>query len=160
MFDFLGRGKHRADKAAADTGPSTMPQAMPLSATKLEMVRMTLHGVLKMNGIPANWIAGEVIPLHIPGQGEALLLQLEIMHWHDALILHAPILQHELLEGLKRFDQQSDSTRYLISWKFSPDCGCPHTQLPAPTFWNEAAAEEDDDDDQGFAATQIHDLRP
>jgi hypothetical protein len=113
------------------------------------------------------------------------------MHWHDALVLHAPILQYELLAGLKRFDQQADKTRYLISWKFSPDCGCPHTQMPDPTSWNDpttvklgpvsahpvqpnaraaranasfelppAAPEDDDDDDQGFAATQIHDIRP
>ena len=139
MFEFLGRGKAKADKSAVDAGPSTLAQTVSLSATQREMVRMTLHGVLKLNGIPGNWIAGEVIPIRIPGQGDALLIQLEVMHWHDALVMHAPAFQRELLEGLSRFDPQADNTRYLFSWKFSPGCGCPHTDMPEPGFWSAPA---------------------
>lgn len=189
MFEFLGRGKNKTEKSAADHGPSTMPQTVQFGATQIEMVRMTLHGVLKVHGIPGTWIAGEVIPVHIPGLGEALLVQLEIMHWHDALVLHAPAFQQALLDGLRRFDPHANQTRYLFSWKFSPHCGCPHRQLPEPGFWNAsekvtlapiAAAvpqpmtvaappkapfdlplsEADrDDDDNGFAPTQMHDVR-
>ena len=136
MFEFLGRGKAKSDKSAADAGPSTLAQTVSLSATQREMVRMTLHGVLKLNGIPPNWIAGEVIPIRIPGQGDALLIQLEVMQWNDTLVMHAPAFQKELLEGLSRFDPQADNTRYLFSWKFSPDCGCPHTEMPEPGFWS------------------------
>ena len=135
MFEFLGLGKHKAGKSAPDNGPSTAPQTVHLSATQLEMVRMTLHGVLKLNGIPGTWLSGEVIPVHLPGQGEALLLQLEVVHWHDALVLHAPAFQQAMLDGLRRFDPNADRTRYLFSWKFSPDCGCPHVHLPAPGYW-------------------------
>jgi hypothetical protein len=193
MFEFLGRGKAKTDKAAADAGPSTLAQTVPLSATQREMVRMTLHGVLKLNGIPGNWIAGEVIPVRIPGQGEALLIQLEVMHWHDALVLHAPAFQKDLLDGLSRFDPHTDRSRYLFAWKFSPDCGCPHTAMPEPGFWNASASPrlgpvgasaarsvprpkpaptpakapikrpshpvDDDDDDNGFAATQMSEIR-
>jgi hypothetical protein len=56
MFDFLSRGKPKTDKAASDHGPVTAPQTVHLNATQLEMVRMTLHGVLKLNGIPGTWI--------------------------------------------------------------------------------------------------------
>jgi len=135
MFEFLGRGKHKTDRSVADHGPSTQPQTVQLNATQIEMVRMTLHGVLKLHGIPGTWIAGEVIPVRIPGQGEALLLQLEVMHWHDALVLHAPAFQQAMLDGLKRFDPHADQTRYLFSWKFSPHSGCPHVHLPEPDFW-------------------------
>lgn len=135
MFEFLGRGKRQNDKSSGDNGPSTMPQTVQLSATQIEMVRMTLHGVLKLHGIPGTWVAGEVIPVHIPGQGEALLLQLEVRHWHDALVLHAPALEHALLDGLRRFDPRADQTHYLFAWKFSPDCGCPHIHLPPADFW-------------------------
>lgn len=188
MFDFLGRGKPKADHPVADPGPSTLPQPAPLSATQREMVRMTLHGVLRMHGIPGSWVGGEVIPIVIPGKASALLLQLEIMHWHDALVLHAPALQEALLAGLKRFDPHADKTQYLFSWKFSPDCGCPHTDLPEPSFWNvskqsavppvmaapvvaavaatipfdlppSAMDNAESDDDDGFAPTQIHESR-
>lgn len=135
MFEFLGRGKHKSDKSAADHGPSTQFQTVQLNATQIEMVRMTLHGVLKLHGIPGTWVTGEVIPVRIPGQGEALLLQLEVKHWHDALVLHAPAFQQAMLDGLKRFDPHADQTHYLFAWKFSPDCGCPHVHLPEADFW-------------------------
>lgn len=135
MFEFLGLGRKKAKKSVPDHGPITAPQTVHLSATQLEVVRMTLHGVLKLNGIPGEWISGEVIPIHLPGQGEALLLQLEVTHWHDALVLHAPAFQQALMEGLHRFDPKAGSTRYLFSWKFSPNCGCPHVHLPAPEYW-------------------------
>ena len=158
MFEFLGRGKRKSGTSADDHGPDTQPQTVQLSATQIEMVRLTLHGVLKLHGIPGSWIAGEVIPVHIPGQGEALLLHLEVMHWHDALVLHAPAFQQAMLDGLKQFDPQTDQTRYLFAWKFSAHSGCPHLQLPEPDFWTtgERTQDGDDaDDDHGFAPTQI-----
>ena len=135
MFEFFGLGKKKAAKPARDNGPPTAPQTVHLSATQLEVLRMTLHGVLKLNGIPGDWLSGEVIPVHLPGQGEALLLQLEVTHWHDALVLHAPAFQQALMDGLNRFDPKAGRTRYLFSWKFSPNCGCPHVHLPAPEYW-------------------------
>jgi hypothetical protein len=187
MFEFLGRGKHKADKSAAgDPGPSTQFQTVQLSATQIEVVRMTLHGVLKLHGIPGTWITGEVMPVHIPGQGNGVLLQLEVRHWHDALVLHAPALERAVLDGLKRFDPQAAQTRYLFAWKFSAQSGCPHIHLPEPDFWTTServvlapiaapspqtvAARapstahinlphdgDDPDDDHGFAPTQIRD---
>lgn len=189
MFEFLGRSKNKTERSATDPGPSTMPQTVQFSATQIEMVRMTLHGVLKVHGIPGTWISGEVVPVHVPGQGDALLLQLEIMHWHDALVLHAPAFQQALLDGLQRFDRHANQTHYLFTWKFSPNCGCPRKQLPEPGFWNaservtlapitaavaqsmtepstvppkvhfELPLRDDDDDDDGFAPTQLHDIR-
>jgi hypothetical protein len=138
MFDFLNRGRAKVDKP--DSGPSTMPQTVQTNSTQRDMARLTLHHILKHHGIPAHWIAGELVPIRIPGDGVAVLLQLEIMHWHDSLVLHAPALQEELLQGLRRFDPASNGTRYLFTWKFSPDCGCPHTQLPEPAFWTGATA--------------------
>lgn len=138
MFEFLSRGRAKADRT--DPGPSTMPQTVQTNATQRDMARLTLHHILKHHGIPAHWIAGELVPIHIPGQGDASLLQLEIMHWHDSLVLHAPALQQELLAGLRRFDPATSGTRYLFTWKFSPDCGCPHTQLPEPGFWSAPAS--------------------
>jgi hypothetical protein len=135
MFEFLGRGKNKTANAESDPGPSTMPQTVQLGPTQLEMVRLTLHSVLKLNGIPGTWISGEVIPINIPGQGEALLLQLKVNYWHDALVLHATALERALLEGLRSFDPLADPTRYIISWKFSSRSGCPYIHLPLPVFW-------------------------
>jgi hypothetical protein len=138
MFEFLNRNRGKADKT--DPGPSTMPQTVQTNSTQRDMARLTLHHILKHHGIPVHWIAGELVPIHIPGEGDAMLLQLEIMHWHDGLVLHAPALQQELLAGLRRFDPATSGSRYLFSWKFSPNCGCPHTKLPEPGFWKAPAS--------------------
>lgn len=140
MFEFLGRHKSKGGKTAPDHGPSTMPQTVQSDVTQRDLARLTLHHILKHHGIPAQWVAADLAPVHIPGQGDALLMQLEIMHWHDALVLHAPALQQELLDSLRRFDPTSNSAHYLFAWRFSPDCGCPHTQLPEPGFWGKGQA--------------------
>ncbi len=186
MFEFLSRGRAKGEKKGPDAGPSTMPQTMQFSATQRDMARLTLQHLLRHHAIPATWIRGELVPIHIPGQGDALLLQLEILQWNDALVLHAFALQNELLQGLRRFDPASNGTRYLFSWKFHPECGCPHTVLPAAAFWTEQAntaaaptaapaavastapadasalapsllLPDTGDDDHGFAPTQIRD---
>ncbi|MBK6323195.1 MAG: hypothetical protein IPF38_13760 [Burkholderiales bacterium] len=176
MFEFLGRHKSKGGKTAPDHGPSTMPQTVQSDVTQRDLARLTLHHILKGHGIPADWVTADLAPVHVPGQGDALLMQLEIMHWHDALVLHAPTLQQEMLDGLLRFDPTSNSAHYLFTWKFSPDCGCPHTHMPDPDFWIKEGAlqaaktapaanipvdlptsNENDDDDHGFAPTQIPD---
>lgn len=186
MLSFLGLGRSKSDKSDSAEGPDTVPQIGQLSGTQREMVRFALHNVFKRHGIPADWIAGEIVPVHIPGHGEALLLQLEIMKWNDALMLYAPAIQQELFDELRRFDPDASRARYLFSWKFSPNCQCPHTRMPEPGFWSAlkptaasarspqglvshalpssgvpaaTQAADDADDDHGFPATQFHDAR-
>lgn len=171
MFEFLNRGRGKGDKKTPDAGPSTTLQTIQFSATQRDLARLTLLHLLRHHAIPASWVRSELEPIHIPGEGQALLLQLEVMHWNDALVLHALALQNELLQGLRRIDPASNGTRYLFSWKFHPDCGSPYTQLPAPDFWSNQAdatpairpaapAASLDDDDHGFAPTQIHHQGP
>ncbi len=178
MFEFLGRGRAKSDQSATDPGPSTMPMlGVHNSATQREMVRFALHNVLKRHGIPSDWLACEVMPVHISGHGEALILQMEVLQWRDALVLHGPALQRELLDELLRFDPEAGPAHYLFTWRFAEDCNCPHTQLPQPDFWAKIAAAAptpaipavqvitslpdhgDDDDDHGFAPTQIRDAK-
>jgi hypothetical protein len=116
---------------------------------------------------------------------EGILLQLVVQHWHPGFGLYAPALQHELMDGLKRFDPHATPSKYHVHWKFSLDCGCPHTSLPDSSFWAASPAtadspkpalqaqstpvpppkfdlpnspDDDDDLDNGFAATQMHDM--
>ena len=158
MFEFLGLKKSKPGKAGEDHGADTQPQTVQLDASRIEVVRMTLDGVLKLHGIPDTWLTVEAVPVRIPGQGEALLLQLEVKHWHDGMVLHAPALEQALLGGLRGFDPEGEETRYLFSWQFSPQCGCPHTHLPEPDFWT-TSDDGDSDDDHGFAATLAPETR-
>ena len=104
------------------------------------MVRLTLHSVLRQRGIPGNWLTCEIIPVQIAGQGDAVLVQLVVLKWHDALMQYAPALQQGILEGLKHFDANANASKYHFSWAFAPDCGCPHAKFPEPSVWNTGTA--------------------
>lgn len=184
MLEFLGFRRTKRDTTEhVDTLPATrpLPGEYP-TPTQREMVRLTLHTMLKRHGIPAAWLGAEVGPFPTDDDPESVLLQLVIQHWHPGFGLYAPALQSELMEGLKRFDPAANTTRYHIHWKFAADCGCPHSALPATRYWTSSAPvvdttaqmqlmparkpkfdlpdpREDDDPDTGFAATQMHDIR-
>lgn len=143
MFDFLSRSRTKPDKTPPMAVPApTAPAASPASpsTTQREMVRLTLHNVLRHNGIPGNWISCDMVPIQLPQHGNTLLLQLVVHHWHDALMHYAVALQQEFLAGLKHFDPHVDPQSYVFSWKFAPDCGCPHTQFPAHAVWSTPAS--------------------
>ncbi len=137
MLEFLGFGRNKAE--AVDAG-DTLPVPRPVPSeyptpTQREMLRMTLHTLLKRHGIPATWLGVEMLAHPTPDEPDGILLQLIIGHWHPGFGLYAPALQHELLEGLKRFDASATASKYLLHWKFAADCGCPHHSLPEASYW-------------------------
>lgn len=184
MLEFLGFGRGKGDATEhADTQPATrpVPGEYPTPMQR-EMVRLTLHTLLKRQGIPAAWLGAELSTHPTSSDPDAIALLLVIHHWHPGFGLYAPAIQTELMDGLKRFDPAATAARYLIHWKFSADCGCPHSALPDTSYWTSPAPvaaavlqmqampahkpkfrmpdpREDDDPDNGFAATQMHDIR-
>lgn len=142
MFDFLGRGRSKSASDSPVVRQATHHRTPPpaASATQREMVRLTLHNVLRQRGIPGNWLTCEITPIQIAGRGDAVLVQLVVLKWHDALMPYAPALQQGILEGLKHFDANATASKYHFSWAFAPDCGCPHTKFPEPSVWNTGAA--------------------
>jgi hypothetical protein len=184
MLEFLGFGRSKNEvHDNTDTIPATrpMPGEYP-TPTQREMVRLTLHTLLKRHGIPATWLSAEMGAFPTGFDPEAILIQLVIQHWHPGFGLYAPALQSELMDGLKRFDPAANATRYHIHWKFAAESGCPHNALPDSSYWTSPAPvaaavlqmqampahkpkfdlpdpDDDDDSDNGFAATQMHDIR-
>lgn len=223
MLDFLGFGRAKAEGQAKDgnedsqdTIPATRPAADEFpTATQREMVRLTLHTLLKRHGLPGGSVGAELSAFSNPIEPEALLLQLVVMKWHEGFVRYAPALQKELLDGLKRFDPSATANKYVIVWRYAPNSGYPEVHLPDASYWSHtegheapvsAAAplshplervsavaplagpslrqpkpmppthfdladgphdhppgnhddDDDDDRDNGFAATQLHDIR-
>ncbi len=184
MLDFFGFGRAKGDSTEhSDTLPATRPAPGEYpTPTQREMVRLTLHTLLKRHGIPATWLGAEMGAFPTAFDADGVLIQLVVQHWHPGFGLYAPAIQNELMEGLKRFDPTANTTRYHMHWKFSADCGCPHSALPESSYWTSPAPvaaavlqmqpmpthkpkfelpdpREDDDPDNGFAATQMHDIR-
>lgn len=150
MFKIFGFGRKPA-AATVNAGPAAEADAAVGPASVLpgnsrlhsnvqrELVRVVLKDTLRMHGIPAGWISGEVTVAPDKAGGEVLSVQLVVMKWNEALLRFAPAFERQLLLGLDRFDPQIDHSGYVVSWRFAPDCGCPFTQMPDPQFWTKAS---------------------
>lgn len=105
-----------------------------------ELIRVVLKDTLRLQGIPLSWLACEVIVIaRAPGQ-EYLHIQIIIMKWNEQLLRYAPALQQQLLLGLDRFDPSVDHSKYIVSWRFAPNCASPFTQMPHPGVWIQSTA--------------------
>lgn len=135
MFEFL-KQKPPQHLDTSLMQPSAQP---PHTDLRRELIRVVLKDTLRRHGIPFHWLACEVIISRAPGE-EEMHIQLVILKWHDQLLQHAQALQQQLLLGLDRFDPSVDHSKYIISWRLSPDCDCPVRDMPAPGFWLQQAA--------------------
>lgn len=143
MFGFLNIGRSRHDRHNAEK--TEVPSAVPHStqqhtATRRELIRVVLRDTLRMHGIPTEWISCGLISQSRRPDDDAPLIQLVILKWNASLLQFAPALEQQLLLGLDRFDPVTDHSKYMVSWKFAPDCGCPFTTLPDPAFWSAVPA--------------------
>ena len=166
LFKFLGWGQAQPARPRNSGSPSTpsapLSPAGPFDNTQQhgdvqrELVRVVLKDTLRQHGIPSSWIGCEVTALSrrvssgpghnaAPGasQGpaprEPLLVHLIVMKWNDALVHFAPALQQQLMLALDRFEPVVDHSNYIVSWRFTPQSGCPYTRMPEPMFWSQDA---------------------
>lgn len=147
MFDFLKsrrlKNEHPPSVAPIPVSSSSNQQH---SNVRRELIRVVLKDTLRLHGIPLGWLACEVITIaRAPGK-EELHIQLVVMKWDEQLLRYASALQQQLLLGLDRFDPSVDHSRYIVSWRFAPDCGCPFTRMPNPTFWHKGAMRQADEE--------------
>ncbi len=137
MFDFF---KTKVPKHG-DTTTSAPPSSGAANSTqqrgniRRELVRVVLKDTLRLHGVPLDWLACEVSSVTRSGGDADLRVELVIMKWQEKLLRYIPALSQQLLLGLDRFDPTVDHSRYLVSWRFSPDCGCPFMQMPEPVYW-------------------------
>lgn len=115
---------------------SRLPDNTPQNNTvRRELIRVVLKDTLRLQGIPFGWLACEVIVIaRAPGE-EDLHIQLGVMKWSEQLMRFAAALQQQLLLDLDRFEPAVDHSKYIVSWRFSPECGCPFTNMPDPKTW-------------------------
>jgi hypothetical protein len=141
MFKFLGFGRNTtAGLPAQDRDASTPGLTVQHTDIQRELVRVVLKDVMRHHGIPSAWIGCEVTVMSRQSQNQDLLVHLVIMRWSEGLLRYAAVLQQQLLEGLDRFEPGVDHSKYIVSWRFSPVCGCPHVRMPNPQFWLAADA--------------------
>ncbi len=124
-----------ASHRAAEQGSSTTQQHTDIQR---ELVRVVLKDTLRLHGVPAGWLSCEVVVVPRRAGHEDLIIQLIVLKWNQTLLQCALALEEALLSGLDRFDPSVDHSRYIVSWRFAPGCGCPLNQMPESNTWLEA----------------------
>ena len=150
MFDFfrISRDKtNRADHSVDDSGAALRPadsasKTPEPAISSRDLIRFVLRDTLRKNGIPTDWIGSQIASRAQAGQPTAHQIQLVILKWHEGLLRFGPLLQQQILQGLQEFDPQSDHSGHTVVWSFAPNCGCPYTTMPAPTYWSAAAEKQ------------------
>ncbi len=165
MFKFLRQGASAQD--ATESRPAPPPSSLPAldsvrpqADIQRELIRVVLKDTLRRHGIPFEWLTCEVVTV-VHGHGtEAPNIQLMLMQWHELFLRYAPALELQLLRGLDRFEPAVDHSKYIISWRFSPDCGCPFHVLPPPLVWLHEAPAEPAKEEPGSVLDRRHARRP
>lgn len=148
MFSFL---RPNAPREATDSRPaphsvaphSVAPHSVrPHADIQRELVRVVLKDTLRRHGIPFEWLSCEVIAIPHGRNNDEIHIQLMLMQWHELFLRYATALEHQLRVGLDRFEPSVDHSKHIISWRFSPDCGCPFSVLPPPLVWAHDAPPE------------------
>ena len=162
MFKFL---KHvGAPNDAIDSRPAPAPapsttgphSTRPHTDIQRELIRVVLKDTLRRNGIPFEWLSCEVVTITHGPNSEELHIQLMLMQWHELFLRYAPALEQQLLRGLDRFDPAVDHSKYTISWRFSPECGCPFRVMPPAVVWSHSEQPESAEDEQPSVLDRRH----
>lgn len=138
MFKFFKKRPDSQSQRNSQSGDSQPPDTIPISTQQQtnfrDLSRVVLRDILRMNGIPLDWMTCESSPRN-KGDDDHLIIQLLVKRWHDGLMLYAPLIQEQLLQGMQRFDPSSDHTGHLVVWQFASDCGFDKNIMPAPDYW-------------------------
>jgi hypothetical protein len=136
MFDFLKRKRpKKAHKPLIESDSIAPRSTRQRSNIHRELIRVVLKDTLRLHCIPFGWLGCEVTTITRSTGVDELHIWLVMMSWNEPLLRYAPVLQRELLLGLDRFDPSVDHSKYIVSWRFSPTCGNPYTQMPDPEVW-------------------------
>ncbi|MDH4134754.1 MAG: hypothetical protein OEV31_08175 [Gammaproteobacteria bacterium] len=150
MFDFFKTQRdHKGDPAMAAARMGAMTSQAAASTrppepapTSRELIRLVLRDTLRKNGIPTDWIASQIATRAQSGHVSSHQIQLVMLKWHEGLLRFAPLLQQQILQGIRQFEPHADDTTHNIVWSFAPSCGCPYTTLPAPDYWESSLAKQ------------------
>lgn len=149
MFDFFktsrDRNERENDPGAKHESSRPSTYGSPPELSGREVIRVVLRDTLRRNGIPTDWLGSQIATHARAGQAPAHQIQLVVLKWHEGLLRFAPLLQQQVLQTLQQFDPQSDHSGNTVVWSFAPNCGCPYTTLPAPSYWSASAGKQNFD---------------
>lgn len=107
------------------------------NATRRQLVQVLLRDVLRRSGVPSDWVECHMLPVSSRKRGHGMYVRLVMRHWDPRFVNYAFAFQKTLLTDIERFDPESSSWLYGISWQFDVEGSCPYTAMPERSFWKQ-----------------------
>ena len=117
--------------------PSQLPRCNAASdlGARRDMLAVVLRDTLTRHGIPATWIACEILSVTSRAQRPGIHWRLLVKHWEPRLMTHGVALQHSLMKRLTTLDPTSGEWLTGISWQFALADESPCPRMPHPRSW-------------------------
>lgn len=134
---FGGGGPASEPSSAHSQLASGMSQqhAVTQNGTRRELLRVVLRDTLLRHGIPADWMAAEMLSTTSRSGQRGMHWRLVVRHWDPRLLTHGVAFQNALLKRVVTFDPLAPNWLDGISWRFelSDESECP--PMPHPGSW-------------------------
>jgi hypothetical protein len=145
----FGRTKQSASAVPVSRMQSQMNSAntsqhgTATGTTPRELLRVVLRDTMGRHGIPAGWIAGEVLNTTSRTNERGLHWRLVVKHWDPRLVTCSIAFQQALIKRLTSFDPLASSWLTGISWQFALDDESQCPPMPHPGAWTQMPAEDE-----------------
>ena len=117
--------------------PSTL-QSDGEAVNRRQLALMAMSDVMRITGIPAEWIACETLNVSSRKRGNGLYIHLIVKHWDERLMRVGWAFQTEMKAHMERIDPKAAVWNHGISWQLDVAGSCPHLTLPDKSHWANA----------------------
>ena len=118
--------------------PSTL-QTDSEAINRQQLVMITVRDVMRVSGIPPDWIDCHTLNVTSRRRGTGLYIHLVINHWDERLMRVTSAFQDEIKTRMERFDPKAAVWVHGIAWQLDMAGSCPHTRLPDKSYWETPA---------------------
>jgi hypothetical protein len=133
--------------------PSTPPSA-PLSQPpartaaeaeldlKKELLRVVLANTLKRNGVPPQWISGEINAMNLPSGEEWIEVRLALQVDEPRFLTYLTSFQADFERRLIAIAPEAKQWLSRIAWTLTPD-PVYEVAMPSPEYWEHVVADRE-----------------
>jgi len=122
---------------------SSEPTSGNLGSVRKDLLRVVMRETLHRNGIPAHWLAAEILRTHSSRREPGFHLRILVRHWDPRLILNAVAFERDLRQRLLLLDSRCGEWLAGLSWQFLLPEDTPFPPLPHSSTWTQSAPADD-----------------
>lgn len=126
----------------SSTLPNSRPRAESVHDLKKELLRVVLAKTLKKNGVPPQWISGEINAMTLPS-GEAWIeVSLSVQVDEPRFLQYLASFQADFERRLIAISPDAKQWLSRIGWTLTPDPTF-EVALPSPEYWEHVVADRE-----------------